>query len=246
MKDLLIVIPAYREQDNILILCKKLLSLRTTKYSLKILIIDDSDNLITQKLIISSKFRNKIFFIKRSKKSGRGSAILRGMKFFIERKNKFSNMIEMDADLSHDPNELIRNINFFHRNKLDLLISSRYLKNSKIINWPYSRKILSFLSNKLAKFLLRIPVSDYTNGYRIYSSNAVSCCIKNCGKIGDGFIILSEILLNIYRNKLKIGEIHSTFRNRIRGESSVSRKEIMNSIIGLMKLYKIKTQLINY
>ncbi len=246
MKDLLIVIPAYREQHNILILCKKLLSISTTKYRLKILIIDDSDNLITQRLIISSKLKNKIFLIKRSKKSGRGSAILRGMKFFIEKNNRFSTMVEMDADLSHDPNELIRNINFFYSKKLDLLISSRYLKKSKIINWPYSRKILSFLSNKLAKFLLKIPVSDYTNGYRVYSSKAVSCCLKNCGKIGDGFIILSEILLNIHNSKLKIAEIHSTFKNRIRGESSVSKGEIMNSIIGLMKLYKIKLKMSNY
>ena len=82
-------------------------------------------------------------------------------------------------------------------------------------------------SNKLAKFLLKIPVSDYTNGYRVYSSKEVSCCLKNCGKIGDGFIILSEILLNIHNSKLKIAEIHSTFKNRIRGESSVSKGEIM-------------------
>ena len=106
--------------------------------------------------------------------------------------------------------------------------------------------MFSKLSNFLAKLILNVGITDHTNGFRIYSRRSVELIVKKCGKIGDGFIILSEILLNIYRNKLKIGEIHSTFRNRIRGESSVSRKEIMNSIIGLMKLYKIKTQLINY
>ena len=240
MKDLLIVIPAYREQHNILILCKKLLSISTTKYRLKILIIDDSDNLITQRLIISSKLKNKIFLIKRSKKSGRGSAILRGMKFFIEKNNRFSTMVEMDADLSHDPNELIRNINFFYSKKLDLLISSRYLKKSKIINWPYSRKILSFLSNKLAKFLLKIPVSDYTNGYRFYSKKASSFILENCGKIGDGFIVLSEILLELHYNNFKVGETHTKFKDRERGLSKVNTKLVLSSLLGLAKLFIIK------
>lgn len=245
MKNLLIVIPTYREQKNILILCKKLLSIKSLKYNLKILVVDDSDDLITQNLINSSKLKKKIYFIKRFKKSGRGSAILAGMKFFLKNKNKFMSMVEMDADLSHHPEELLRNLNFFYKTRSDLLISSRYLKKSKIINWPISRKILSFLSNKLAKFLLQVPVSDYTNGYRIYSLKSIICCVKNCGKIGDGFIILSEFLLNIHFKKLRISEIHSTFTNRVRGESSVSRKEIINSLIGLLKLYKMKIKMSN-
>ena len=78
-------------------------------------------------------------------------------------------MIEMDADLSHNPNELIRNLNFFHMNNLDLLIASRYLKKSRIINWPFSRKILSFISNMLARFLLKIPVSDYKKFQNLFN-----------------------------------------------------------------------------
>ena len=69
--------------------------------------------------------------------------------------------------------ELKRNISFFYANSLDLLIGSRYLAGSKIINWPRSRRILSKLSNILAKFLLGVPVSDYTNGFRFYSKSAV-------------------------------------------------------------------------
>ena len=79
----------------------------------------------------------------------------------------------MDADFSHNPNELKRNIKFFNKQKLDLLISSRYLKKSKIINWSLSRKVLSFLSNFLAELLLSANLTDYTNGYRIYSKDSV-------------------------------------------------------------------------
>ena len=241
MKNILIVIPAYREHKNILNLLNKIFINKSKKYNFYPLVIDDSDDLLTQNLIFNSKFKKKIYFIKRSKKSGRGSAVIEGMKFFIKKNyKKFHLLVEMDADLSHRPSELKRNISFFLKNNSDLLISSRYLKDSKIINWPMSRKLFSYFSNTLAKIVLNIPVSDYTNGYRIYSKRAVSHCVNNCGKIGDGFIILSEILLSLHLNKFKINEIKSIFKNRIRGESSVSIKEITKSMIGLLKLFFLK------
>ena len=85
--------------------------------------------------------------------------------------------------------------------------------------------------------MLKIPISDFTNGYRIYSKRSVKKIIKNCGKIGDGFIILSEILVELYVSNLKIGEIESVFVNRKRGESSVNLSLILVSFIGLIKLY---------
>lgn len=149
----------------------------------------------------------------------------------------------MDADLSHSPQELKRNLNYFIYNNLDLLISSRYLRGSKIINWPVSRKIFSRISNLLARFLLGIPITDYTNGFRIYSRRAAKIVIKKSGKIGDGFIILSEILLIIYNQNFKIGEINSKFINRVRGESSVNIKLIIEAFFGLIKLYLLKKKI---
>ena len=149
----------------------------------------------------------------------------------------------MDADLSHDTNEIINNVNFFLNEKADLLISSRYLKNSKIVNWPIKRKILSFFANNLAQYILKVPVSDYTNGFRIYSNKAAKHVVTKCGKVGDGFIILSEILVQLYYNNFKIKEIESTFVNRVRGDSSVTFKEIFNSIIGLIQIFKLKNKI---
>ena len=116
-----------------------------------------------------------------------------------------------------------------------MLISSRYLKKSKIINWSVRRKIFSFLSNNLCKLLLKIPINDYTNGFRIYSKKSSEHVILNCGKIGDGFVILSEILVELYYNNFKIQETHTVFRNRIRGESSVNSKEIINALFKYVK-----------
>ena len=167
---------------------------------------------------------------------GRGTAILLGMQYFLDT-NLMNIIIEMDADLSHDPDELEEKIDLFLNNNYDILIASRYLKDSKIINWSKKRKILSFLSNKLAKFFLKIPVSDYTNGFRIYSIKATRHIVDNCGKIGDGFIILSEILQEINNKNLKIGEIDSIFINRLRGESSVNINSFIVSFLGLLKLF---------
>jgi hypothetical protein len=82
-----------------------------------------------------------------------------------------------------------------------------------------------------------LPVTDYTNGFRIYSKRAVKKTINNCGKIGDGFIILSEILLVLYISKYKINEVSSVFVNRVRGESSVNLKLIFSSFSGLLNLF---------
>ena len=148
----------------------------------------------------------------------------------------------MDADFSHKPEELKKNLKTFKINKLDLLVSSRYLKNSKIYNWSIQRRIFSLLANLLAKILLNVGVSDYTNGYRMYSKKALNIVISKCGNIGDGFIVLSEILLQLKMNNLKISDTPSIFVNRKRGESSVNLKLIIQSLFGLIKLYFIKNK----
>jgi len=168
-----IIIPTYNEEKNI----EKLI--KTIKRYIKnalILIVDDSSNKKIKKIIDKKKL--DVVYFNRGKKSGRGSAVIFGLKKIIN-KEKIKTFVEMDADLSHDPAELKRNINFFKKNSLDLLIASRYLKKSKIIYWTISRKIISFLANYLARKLLGIPISDYTNGYRIYSKRSVKKIIKN-------------------------------------------------------------------
>ncbi len=226
-----IIIPAYNEDQNI----EKLIN-RINHYLINpnIFVIDDSTNFKTHDIIRKKKI--KINYFHRNKKSGRGSAVIFALRKIIKNKN-IKVVVEMDADFSHPPKEIVRNLNYFLKNDLDLLIGSRYLKRSKIINWPMSRKILSYLSNKLAKLLLSIPVSDYTNGFRIYSIRSCKVIIKRCGKIGDGFIILSEILQEINNNRLRIDEIETVFVNRARGESSINLKLIVMSLFGLIKLF---------
>ena len=235
MNKIAIVIPAYNEDKNIIKLVKEI---RKITKSI-IVVVDDSQNLKTKKIINSFKFK-KLYYFHRGKKLGRGSAVIFGFKKILKKNVNINCFVEMDADMSHSPKELLRNISFFYKNSLDLLIGSRYLQKSKIINWPISRRILSKLSNMLARILLGVPVNDYTNGYRFYSKRAVKTLILKCNKLGQEFIILSEIILVLHKKNYKISEIQSIFKNRVRGESSVNVRLVFESFIGLIKLYFLK------
>ncbi len=238
MKNIAIVIPTFNELENI----EKLIhEIKIKLPDAKIFIIDDSKTKEIGELIKNKNL--KVHYFHRSDASGRGSAVIYGFNKAIKDEKKYEIFIEMDADFSHDPNELLRNINFFEEKKLDLLIASRYLPGSQIINWSLSRRILSKLSNFLARNLLNIPLKDFTNGFRIYSPRAINSIILSCGNIGDGFILLSEIIVVIKNNLMKIDEINTKFVNRERGVSSVNLKLVLASLYGLIKLAIIKKKL---
>ncbi len=233
-----IIIPTYNEKENIFKLSKKLLKLHPNSI---IFIIDDTKEYNLEDYFKKNK---KINYFYRKNKKGRGSAVIEGLKLALKNK-KINVFVEMDADFSHRPEELKTNLNLFNKKKLDLLISSRYKNNSKIYNWSVQRRIFSSMANFLAKIILNVGVTDYTNGFRIYSKKASKIITSKCGKIGDGFIVLSEILLQLKMNNLKISDTSSIFINRKRGESSVNFNLILQSFFGLIKLYFIKIKLYN-
>tara|TARA_B100000963_G_C22626599_1_gene672693 strand:- start:1171 stop:1881 length:711 start_codon:yes stop_codon:yes gene_type:complete len=231
-----IIIPTYNEKKNIKILLNKIFNILQ---NIRVLIIDDTPNQELKSEIV--EFKN-VTYIHREGKKGRGSAVLTGMNHALQNYD-FTYLIEMDADLSHNPNEVPDNLAFCLKNKIDLLVSSRYLKESKIINWPLKRKILSYLANFLAKNILKVPIQDYTNGFRIYSKKSSEHVVKNCGKVGDGFIILSEILVHLYYSGFNIQERSTVFVDRVRGNSNVNLIEIIRSLFGLLKIYFLKNNL---
>ena len=233
MNNIGIIIPTYNEEENI---GKLVESIKSFVPNSEIFVVDDSINDLSKRTLENKSF---VHFFHRGQKLGRGTAVIFGLNEALK-KESFDTFIEMDADFSHNPNELKEKIEYFKKNQIDMLIASRYTKNSKIMNWSIFRRIFSLLSNFLARLLLKIPCTDYTNGFRFYSKRAAKKVVNECGKIGGGFIVLSEILVVMHSNNFKIDELSTTFVNRKRGESSVSLKLIISSLLGLIKLYFLK------
>ena len=233
MNNIGIIIPTYNEEENI---GKLVESIKSFVPNSEIFVVDDSINDLSKRILEN---KSLVHFFHRGQKLGRGTAVIFGLNEALKKKS-FDIFIEMDADFSHNPNELKEKIDYFKKNQIDMLIASRYTKNSKIMNWSIFRRIFSLLSNFLARLLLKIPCTDYTNGFRFYSKRAAKKVVNECGKIGGGFIVLSEILVVMHSNNFKIDELSTTFVNRKRGESSVSLKLIVSSLLGLIKLYFLK------
>ena len=233
MNNIGIIIPTYNEEENI---GKLVESIKSFVPNSEIFVVDDSINDLSKRILEN---KSLVHFFHRGQKLGRGTAVIFGLNEALK-KESFDTFIEMDADFSHNPNELKEKIEYFKKNQIDMLIASRYTKNSKIMNWSIFRRIFSLLSNFLARLLLKIPCTDYTNGFRFYSKRAAEKVVNECGKIGGGFIVLSEILVVMHSNNFKIDELSTTFVNRKRGESSVSLKLIISSLLGLIKLYFLK------
>ena len=234
-----IVIPSYLEGANI---TKLITAIGQFCPGAKIVVVDDSPNTTTVDAVNAMKLSN-VHSIHRKEKGGRGSAVIEGIRWALNQGCNW--VIEMDADFSHPPSQLPELLSEAKNKRLDLLIGSRYLPTSKIENWPLSRRIFSKCANTLARVLLQVPIHDYTNGYRVYSKTAANLVLATCGKLGKGFIALSEILVNVYYRGLAVAEVPTNFTNRIRGQSSLNSSEITSALLGLFKILKLKLELVS-
>jgi len=229
---LAIVIPAYNEEGNILQL---ITSINLFVPNNMIIAVDDSLNSKTSQ-VLAEYTRDNLKLISRKQKLGRGSAVFVEMEQHMQ--YKFDYLLEMDADFSHNPSEIPNLISTIKIENSDLVIASRYLKGSKISNWPIRKRIFSKIANRLCAIVLSSNVNDHTNGFRIYSRRAIELILNECEKIADGFIFLSEIIAQLKLAEYKIIEKETDFKNRIRGESSLSWTEIHSALIGLMLIKK--------
>ena len=229
MNNLLIIIPAYNEGKNLIDLLKKI---KAENENWSIIIVDDSESGEADKLIENYK-EKKIYYIKRNLKMGRGNAVRFGFEY--SKKNKFDYVIEMDADLSHNPAEIKPLLTKLISKKYDLVIGSRYLKDSKIIGWPIKRRIFSKLSNFFARFLFGFGLTDYTNGFRVYNANAINELVKHPIE-NNGFMYLTETFTILKKKNFRISEQATIFINRKKGSSSLRLSEILRSLVGIIKL----------
>lgn len=224
-----VIIPTYNESQNIEALVE---SISNLGLDIKILIVDDNSPDGTGKIAdkLASKYSH-VHVIHRERKKGRGSACIAGFKYALNLDLDY--ILEMDADFSHDPKAIPEFLK--KMSGAQVIIGSRYLKGSQIIDWGPYRPIFSRLANLYARFLLRIPITDYTNGYRCYSRESLSNIDFN--QINTtGYIVLSEMAYQLYQKGVRFSEIPITFVNRRRGLSNFTLKEIVSAFVGVLCL----------
>jgi len=225
-----IIIPTYNEKDNI----KKLIqAIFGISHGIKIIVVDDNSPDKTGEIVdaLKKKYKN-LQIIHRTKKNGRGGACIEGFRCALAEGAEY--IFEMDADFSHDPIDIPRLLAKV-KDGYDMVIGSRYVKGSKILNWGLKRTIFSKFANIYARVILGIPIHDYTNGYRCYTKKAMSTI--DFDKIeAAGYIVLSEMSYQLYQKHLKIGEIPITFVNRKRGISNLSKNEIISAFTNVLRL----------
>ena len=232
----LIIIPSYNEAENIVEIINDVL---IQKESFHLLIVDDNSPDKTYELVEEEIIKNpkKIFLIKREKKSGLGSAYLAGFKWAIEK--NFSYIFEMDADLSHDPNEIKKLKRMLVNGECDVAIGSRYLEGVSVVNWPLSRIFLSYFANIYVRLITCMPVKDSTSGFVGYKIEALSSLDINKIKF-NGYAFQIEIKFKAWVKNFRLKEIPVVFTDRTRGVSKMNRSIISEAIFGII-LMKIKS-----
>ncbi len=231
MRKTLITIPTFNEAENIGRLVERLLAMEE---SIEVLVVDDSSPDGTAEVVkaMEPQSAGRLHVIKRHGKGGRGSAVLEGFRFGL--KGNYELFFEMDADFSHNPEEISL---FFKKIEegYDMILGSRYLPESKIYDWGWKRTFFSRWANRYARLVLGIPMSDYTNGYRCYARRAIEVLDMNIIE-AKGYVVLSEVAYQLYLRGFRIGEVPTIFVNRHRGISNLSSHEIKEAFMSVLRI----------
>ncbi|MEX0996274.1 MAG: polyprenol monophosphomannose synthase [Flavobacteriaceae bacterium] len=232
MSKALVVIPTYNEIENIERLIRNIFSLQR---NFELLIVDDNSPDLTSKKVeeLQTEFPEKLHLLFRKEKTGLGTAYIAGFKWALERKYEY--IFEMDADFSHNPNDLIRLYNACEKQEYDVAIGSRYVKGVNVVNWPMSRVLMSWLASKYVRFITRMPIFDTTAGFVCYRRKVLETI--NLDKIQFvGYAFQIEMKFKAYLSKFSIIEIPVIFTDRTRGESKMSGGIISEAVFGVLSM----------
>jgi dolichol-phosphate mannosyltransferase len=226
MNNMLVIIPTYNELDNIEIILKQTFQLNL---GIDILVVDDNSPDKTyekvQELIDNDIYNKQLHLIVREKKDGLARAYITGFEYALEREYKY--IVEMDADMSHNPKYLkdfLENIKEY-----DLVIGSRYVKGGGVVNWSFIRKLISFGGSFYARTILGIKIQDVTGGYKCFRREVLES-INFDELIVTGYAF--QIEMN-YRSAImgyKIKEVPIIFEDRVAGVSKMSKKIFIEAL----------------
>jgi dolichol-phosphate mannosyltransferase len=231
MSDSLVIIPTYNEKENIERIIRKIFSFEK---AFDILIVDDGSPDATAQIVKSLQNEFKGLHIEeRTGKLGLGTAYIHGFKWAL--KKNFDFIFEMDADFSHDPNDLLRLYDACKEKNNDLAIGSRYTNGVNIVNWPMSRLLMSFFASKYVKFVTGLPVNDSTAGFICYKRSVLETI--NLDKIQFvGYAFQIEMKFKTWKSGFDIIEVPVVFTDRKEGYSKMDTSIFFEAFIGVIQM----------
>ena len=239
MSDSVVIIPTFNEIDNIEKMIRKVISI----CDFHILIIDDNspDGTAAKVKELQKEFNDRIFIEERKGKLGLGTAYIKGFKWALERNYEF--IFEMDADFSHDPNDLLK-LKEACMNGADLAIGSRYKTGVNVVNWPVGRILMSYYASAYVRFITGIPIKDTTAGFKCYRRNVLESVDFDKIKF-KGYAFQIEMKFTAWKMGFILEEVPIIFTDRRLGQSKMSGGIFNEALWGVIKL-KIKSWFKNY
>ena len=225
----LVISPTYNERKNIKLLVDMVLG---NYPDFDLLIIDDNSPDGTSEKVkdLQSKYENLYLEI-RGKKSGLGTAYIYGFKWALD--HKYDRIVQMDADLSHNPKDLpmlVKNLNEY-----DLVIGSRYIKGISVVNWPLRRLMLSYGANTYSRIITGMPIMDGTGGFKAWKSEVLSDIDLDSVR-SQGYSFQIEMNFRAWIKDYKIKEVPIIFSDRTIGQSKMSKKIVYEAIFMVWRL----------
>lgn len=232
MSDSLVIIPTYKEKENIENIIRKVFSLNK---DFDILVVEDNspDGTadIVKKLMI--EFPERLFIEERRGKLGLGTAYIHGFKWALKRKYEY--IFEMDADFSHNPEDLIKLYNACAKDGADLAIGSRYITGVNVVNWPIGRVLMSYYASSYVRFITRMKIMDTTAGFKCYTRKVLETIKLDKIKF-TGYAFQIEMKFTTWKLGFKIKEVPIIFTDRTAGESKMNKSIFREAIFGVVDL----------
>lgn len=232
MNDGIVIIPTYNEIENIESIIRVVFSLQKPFH---ILIIDDnSPDKTAQKVIeLQQEFPDRLFLEQRQKKSGLGTAYVHGFKWALN--HHYEYIFEMDADFSHNPNDLEKLYDACKFGNYEMAIGSRYVTGVNVVNWPLSRVLLSYFASVYVRMITGMQIQDATAGFICYKKNVLEGInLDRIKFIGYAFQI--EMKYRAFAKNYKIVEVPIIFTDRTKGQSKMSNSIIKEAVFGVLAL----------
>ena len=229
----LVIIPTYNEKENIEAIIKAVMDLPIVFH---VLVIDDGSPDGTAQIVkglMAGEYKDRVFLVERSGKLGLGTAYIAGFKWAIEHKAEY--VFEMDADFSHNPQDLLKLYDACANQGADLAIGSRYVTGVNVVNWPMGRVLMSYFASKYVRIVTGFKVNDTTAGFKCYKRRVLKTIeLDKIRFKGYGFQI--EMKFTAYKIGFKIKEVPVIFVNRREGVSKMSGGIFSEAFFGVMQL----------